>query len=87
MAKPTPIGLVPKPTLLEQARTDVIDILEKALDRAKSGEIETILVIMKHLDGCWSDERSIAIDFPEAIGRLEIVQHAWMNQYLREPKE
>ena len=80
------IGIVPKLTLPEQSRADVVDILRRALNKAEAGEVETVLVIMKHPDQTWSDERSIAMDFPEAIGRLEIVQHAWMTQYLSQTK-
>lgn len=77
---------VPKPTVAEEARRDCIEILEKSLERAKNGDVETCLVIMKHPDNSWSDERSLCMNFPEAIGRLEITLHAWKNAYLREPK-
>jgi hypothetical protein len=58
--------------------------LREALAEVEAGRVETVLVILKHPDGSWTDKRSLCMNFPEAIGRLTISIQAWINGYIRE---
>ena len=78
-----PIALAPKPTVAEAIKTDCVRLLRDALARAEAGEIEAVAVILKLTNGRWYDERSGVMDFPEAVGRLEIVKQSWISHYLK----
>lgn len=77
------VTLTPKPTVPDEVRSDCIDILEKALTKARSGEINGLVLLMQNSEcGHWSDERSAVQDFPAVIGRLTIVLQAWIAHYV-----
>lgn len=78
--------LAPKPNVREEFRLASIEILRDRLAQAEAGDVASVVVIVKHMDGTWSDDRAGTDTFPEAIGRLEIVKQAWINSYLRELK-
>jgi hypothetical protein len=75
-------ALVTKPTVADQIRTACVDMLREALDQAERGEVSAAVVILRRPDGTWHDERSGCTDFPDAIGRLEIVKQSWIAHYL-----
>lgn len=76
--------LVPKPTAAEEDRLHVVKMLKEALAKAEAGEVDSALVILHHPDGFWRDERSGVRNFPEWIGRLEVIKQAWISGYLSE---
>ena len=78
-----PIALAPKPTVAETIKADCARILREALALAESGEVEAVLLVLKRTNGRWYDERSGVMDFPEAVGRLEIVKQSWIAHYLK----
>jgi hypothetical protein len=77
------LSIAPKPTVLDKIKQDIVETLREALAEAEKGEICSMLLIMKHNDNSWSDERSGSMDFPDAIGRLEIVKQNWIQAYLQ----
>ena len=77
-----PIALVVKPTVEQEIQQAAIEILEKALAEAREGRVYEALVILRRPDGNWVDERSGATNFPDSIGRLEIVKQSWIKSYL-----
>jgi len=80
----TPVSLVTKPTVADNIKNDIVEILRESLARAEAGEVDALLLIEKRPDGHWRDERSGCTNFPDAIGRLEIVKQAWITHYLGE---
>lgn len=81
------IVLVPTPTAAEIFRTACVDILRERLAQAEAGDIDSVVLIVKHADGTWSDDRSGVDGFPEAIGRLEITKQAWVRAYLDDVRQ
>lgn len=73
--------LATAPTASEEARRDTIDILQRLLAEAEAGEIESIIIIAKRVDGFWFHEQSSVTAFPDAIGRLEIVKASWIEKF------
>jgi hypothetical protein len=79
------LRITPKPTASDEMRQAAVEVLREALGKAEAGNVDACLVILRHPGGRWSDERSGCMDFPEMVGRLEIVKQAWINAYLKEP--
>jgi hypothetical protein len=75
------VQLAPKPTVHDELRQDVVEILRKCLAEAERGEVMSVLVIMKRQDKIWCDERSGVWEFSDAIGKLEIVKQNWIRAY------
>ena len=80
------LSVVGKPSVSDEIKSECANILRRALALAEAGDLTAVLVIVKHAGDTWSDERSGAMNFPDAVGRLEIVKQAWINSYLRELK-
>ena len=78
----TVVALVDKPSVADEIKEGAVEILRKTLAKAESGEFCSILVIARRPDGTWCDERSGVMDFPDMIGRLEIVKQTWIASYL-----
>ena len=79
--------LVTAPTIDDRIKTDCREILMEALEKVDAGEITGCVLILQHSDdGHWSDKRSGVRDFAGVIGKLTIIMHAWMKQYLEEAK-
>jgi hypothetical protein len=76
-----PLRIVQPPTVPEEIRQGVVGLLKDALAQAEAGELDAVIVILKRPTG-WSDMRSGVMDFPDAIGRLEIVKQSWIAHYL-----
>jgi len=76
--------LVPKPSIENQIKEQVAKILRKLLTESEAGQIAAMLVICKRPDGSWYDECTSVMHFPDAIGRLEIVKHDWITQFLKD---
>ena len=76
--------LVPKPSIENQIKEQVAKILRKLLTESEAGQIAAMLVICKRPDGSWYDERTSVMYFPDAIGRLEIVKHDWITQFIKD---
>jgi hypothetical protein len=82
----TPIGVVAKPAISEEIQQDIVKELKEALLKAEAGSISAVMVVTRNLDETWSSKRSGCMNFPDAMGRLHIAIHAWINDYLREEK-
>lgn len=79
--KVTPLRAVAPPTADEEARQEVIDMLEEALEEAKRGEITEIVMILKRPNDDEWDERATVTRFMSAwIGKLEMLKHDWILQ-------
>lgn len=78
----TTLSLVPKPTASDEIRADVIEILEDALVQAKQGQITSLVVIMLHPDGSWSDWQSSTTQLSEVVGRLECAKQKRVMQVI-----
>lgn len=83
MNKP-PISLAERrkaePTLQEQ----VIEGLEKMLDHARKGDVDTVLVIAKRPDGLWQFVTAGNAFTTEMVGRLEIIKHDMIVKYIED---
>jgi hypothetical protein len=78
-----PIALVPKPKAADEVRESVVRLLRDSLEQAERGEVDTVIIILGHPDGEWSDRCSNTDKLSAAIGRLEITKQEWIAQYLR----
>jgi hypothetical protein len=79
-----PIALVPKPKAADDVRESVTRLLRDSLDQAERGEVDTVIIILGHPDGEWSDRCSSTEKLSAAIGRLEITKAEWVAQYLQD---
>jgi hypothetical protein len=77
-----PIAFVPKPSVADNIKSDVVVMLREVLAEAERGEIDAVIVIKRMPDGYWADRRSGVIHFSDAIGKLEIVKQSWIASYL-----
>lgn len=80
----TLVSLVTHPTAAEEVKASVVKLLRNALELAETGEIESVVLILGHTSGEWTDQVSETVKFSEAVGRLEITKQEWINQFLRE---
>lgn len=76
-----PLSIVAAPTVQDEIKGNIIDDLREMLVKAEAGEIEGLILVAKYPSGKWSDRRSGCIDFPGAIGYLEIVKQAWIAAF------
>jgi len=72
-----PIKLVTPPKAADDVRESVVRILRNALAEAETGNVDTVVVIMGHPDGDWSNKCSTTLKFSEAIGRMFIAMQEW----------
>lgn len=79
-----PIALVPKPKADEEVRESVVRLLRDSLEQAERGEVDTVIIILGHPDGEWSDRCSSTEKLSAAIGRIEITKQEWVAKYLKE---
>jgi hypothetical protein len=76
--------LVPKPTIRDEIREDIIATLRRTLAEAEAGEIIGLFMIKKGPSGHWSDSRSGVTEFSDFIGKIEIVKQDWIEHYRRD---
>lgn len=79
----TPVTLVPKAKTTDDVRESVVRLLRDSLAQAEAGDVDTVIIILSHPDGEWSDRCSDTEKLSEAIGRLEITKQEWVSQYLK----
>ena len=79
-----PFRLIAKPTVADEVRKSAVDILNKMLAEAESGQITTLVVIVGRPDGTWGDYFSGSENCSTLIGRLEIMKHELIAKYLAE---
>ena len=76
------LNTVPKPTAQDEIRADVIEKLKEVLKRAESGDVDEILIIMRHPgDDKWSNLGTPTLSFVRWIGYLEITKADWLSQF------
>ena len=80
------VSLVQKPTVTEEIRSNVVNILRETLEQAERGEIDTVIMILHHPDGDWTDRASSTEIFSDSIGRLEILKQKWISNYNVNPR-
>lgn len=80
----TIVTLAPKPTVEDEVRASVVELLSVRLAEAKAGDISTVVIITRSASGEWDDCASNTEHFSESVGRLEIIKHRWIEKYLRE---
>lgn len=76
------VKLMPAPTPSEEMQAECISILESALERAKDGNVESCIIVMRAPSGFWCKAKSSAMSVPESIGYLEIVKQEWISEYI-----
>ena len=76
--KLTPVGST------QQVQQSVIDALMDALEQAKAGTIAEVILLITRPDGDVSDMASATMDFPRAIGQLELTKQDWISQFTRD---
>lgn len=74
------LNIVKRPTVSEEARREVVEILSELLDKAKAGEISEIAVITANGD-LWEERTSPTISVTTWLGRLAILQADWVASY------
>jgi hypothetical protein len=77
-----PVTLVPKPTAQDEVRESIISILRETLAEAEAGNIDTVIMLLSHPNGEWTNRSSGTNKFSEAIGRLEITKADWIKGHL-----
>lgn len=85
--KPTAIRLVTKPTVNDEIKASVIKFLRKALEQAEAGDVAGAILTIRRPNGFWSHDMTQIADFPDAIGRLEIVKQCWIASYVADEQE
>jgi hypothetical protein len=80
----TVVTLVSKPKASDEVRESVVRLLRESLEQAERGEVDTVIIILSHPDGEWSDRCSNTDKLSTAIGRLEITKQEWIAKYLKE---
>lgn len=78
-----PVALVPKPKAADEIRESVMRLLRDSLEQAERGEVDTVIIILGHPDGDWTNKSSYTDKLSAAIGRLEITKQEWIEKYLR----
>ena len=78
-----PVALVPKPKAADEIRESVMRLLRDSLEQAERGEVDTVIIIVGHPDGDWTNKSSYTDKLSAAIGRLEITKQEWIEKYLR----
>lgn len=77
-----PLRLVTGPTVAETIRAEVIELLERALDEARRGEVTEVFMILKHPGtNKWSDLATSTQSLTDWIGKLEVTKHAWIEHF------
>lgn len=69
----------------EQAKAEVMGLLERLMERARAGEIKGLVVLVEAKDrmgACWTEERSVT----ERIGGIEALKHTWLANLLASNK-
>lgn len=84
---PKVIELVTKPTVADEIKDGIVRALEKALEEAKAGQMDHLVMVMSYAGGEWKDYVSGTEECSRMIGRLEIVKYSWMRQYLNAERE
>lgn len=78
----TVLALAPAPTVAEEIRAHVVEVLERALAEAKDGQITSVVVIARHPDGEFSDWHSSTAEAHAVIGSLEVAKALRIKQLL-----
>lgn len=78
------VQLAAPPKIEDTIAADVIRYLKEILKEAEEGRIESIIIIAKRPSGFWSERRSGTKNYPEAIGRLEIMKQGWIQEFLQD---
>jgi hypothetical protein len=81
------VSLTTKPPVAQEIKDNIIEILKQYLEKAEKGEISCVIVIAGFPGGIWSNDMSSTLDFPTAIGKLEIAKQEWIGQELSQAQE
>ena len=80
----TLVTLTPKPTAAKEVQDNVVDILKTYLEKANKGEVNYVIVIAGFTDNTWTHDMSSTLDFPRAIGVVEIAKQEWIEEQNQE---
>ncbi len=81
------VVFTPKQTVENEVQESVVGVLKEYLAKAEAGQLNCVIVIAGFLDGMWTDDMSSTLDFPTAIGRLEIAKQEWIAQELNSKED
>ena len=76
------VSLVSKPTVEQEIKNDLVEMLRRTLAEAESGEISGVFMIVTRLDGDWSDRWTGITKMSDTIGRVEIIKQQLIHKYL-----
>lgn len=81
--EPKVIALVPAATADEENRIAVLDVLNSVIEEAEKGEVEEVVILIRHPGGEYS-ERATPTGFQrDWVGQLEILKQLWINHIVR----
>jgi hypothetical protein len=83
----TIVSLVERQPIESSCKEDIISHLEEALERARSGEMDALVLIERRTDGYWRWDRSVNVLTCDIVGRLEIVKAEIIAGYLQSVKQ
>ena len=78
----TIIKLAPKPPASKEIRDNILDILKEYQKHAEEGKLECLVIIGGFVDNSWTNHMSGTLDFPQAIGKLQIAMQEWIAEEL-----
>ncbi len=81
------VKLAQKPTVSQEVKDGIIEIIKAYLKKAEQGEVSSLIIIAGFLDGTWGDDMSSTLDFPTAVGQLEICKQEWIEQELSKAED
>ncbi len=76
------LRVVQRPTAEDKVQREVLTHAESILALARDGQIDSLVVIMSHPDGSYSELISSTTQFRQMIGQLEVVKQNWIGNYL-----
>lgn len=78
----TTLHPVPKPTVSEEVKADVVMLLQKVLTEAQAGRVDCVFMAISHPDGTFSEAISKTLRFREMVGQIEVSKQNWIGKYL-----
>lgn len=83
------VALVQPPTFDAKLRTQVVEMLETALERAKRGEVVCLVLCVENSDGFYESAWTGASDVAQRLGMLRMAEHRILltHQHLPDERE
>jgi len=80
-----PVSLVPKPTVRDRAKQEMLSLLDDWRGRVESGEIEAIFLIANRADNCWLEDQAGHLQSNmQTVGQMEYVKQKFLKKLFEE---